>query len=126
MAQLTEQEWERVLPLLENVKAERRQAAYNRLVKGMTLAKAGEPYGYTRQDVSELASRVLDKHAKLTSIPQPAAPRGWVRIELVVPRRHVIDVRRMVEALYPPPQTTMEQPPLTEVRPTRSRDGSSR
>ncbi len=104
MPQLTEQEWKRLLPLLDNIKVERRQTAYNRLVQGMTLAKSGEVYGYSRQDVNILANAVLRKHAKLNSMPEPsAAPRGWIRVEFVVPRRHVDDVRRVIEALYPQP-----------------------
>lgn len=119
MPQLTEQEWKRVLPLLDNIKPERRQAAYNRMVTGMTLVKAGEPYGYTRQDVNTIVHRVLDKHAKLMSMPEPApTPRGWIRIELVVPRRQVDEVRRVVAAMCPQPEPA---PSATEKRSVRSR-----
>jgi TrfB plasmid transcriptional repressor len=123
MSHLTEQEWKRLLPLLENVKAERRQAAYNRLVKGMTLVKAGELYGYSRQDVNIIANLVLRKHAKLLSMPAPAAvPPGWVRVEFLVPRRHVDDVRRVVEAMHPPPQPTPStKPKVKEKGPVHSR-----
>lgn len=105
MPQLTEQEWKRLLPLLDNYKVERRQTAYNRLVKGMTLAKSGEAYGYSRQDADKLARAVLGKHAKLNSLPEPPPmPSGWTRAEFVVPGRHVEDVRRVIEALYPLPK----------------------
>ncbi|MDQ6779730.1 MAG: transcriptional regulator KorA [Candidatus Eremiobacteraeota bacterium] len=122
MPLLTEQEWKRLLPLLANVKVERRQTAYNRLVNGMTLAKAGEAYGYSRQDVRVLANAVLRKQARLNSMPEPAAvPRGWIRMEFVVPRRHVDDVRRVIEALYPQPlkpKTPKEkEPALMRSRP---------
>lgn len=104
MGQLTEQEWRRVLPLLENVKPERQQAAYRRLVQGMTLAKAGEPYGYSRQDVNTLSNAVLRKHAKLADEPQKfSLPSGWTRVTFVVPRRHLAELRRVIEALYPQP-----------------------
>ena len=119
MPQLTEQEWKRVLPLLNNIKPERRQAAYNRMVKGMTLVKAGEAYGYSRQDVNIIVHRVLDKHAKLMSMPEPEpTPRGWIRIELLVPRRQVDEVRRVVAALCPPPEPA---PNAKEKKPVRSR-----
>ena len=121
MPQLTEQEWKRLLPLLDNVKPERREAAYNRLVKGMTLVKAGELYGYSRQDVNIIANLVLRKHAKLLSLPEQAPlPRGWTRVEFVVPRRHVDDVRRVVEAMHPPPQPPATAKPK-EKGPARSR-----
>ena len=104
MGQLTEQEWKRVLPLLENIKPERQQAAYNRLVKNMTLVKAGEPYGYSRQDVNKLCDSVLRKHAKLMNEPEKfSVPSGWTRVTFVVPRRHLAEVRRIVEALHPQP-----------------------
>lgn len=121
MSQLTEQEWKRVLPLLDNHKPERRQAAYNRLVKGLTLAKSGELYGYSRQDVNIIVNAVLRKHAKLMSMPDPPpVPRGWLRIELVVPRRHVSEVRRVVEALYPQPVAVTRTAPKNK-EPARSR-----
>lgn len=105
MPQLTEQEWKRLLPLLDNIKPERQQAAYNRMVKGMTLVKAGELYGYTRQDVNTIVQRVLDKHAKLMSMPEPVpVPRGWIRVEFLVPRRQVDEVRRVVAAMCPQPE----------------------
>lgn len=71
----------------------------------MTLVKSGELYGYSRQDVNIIANLVPRKHAKLLSMPEPTpVPRGWIRVELVVPRRHVNDVRRVVAAMYPLPQ----------------------
>lgn len=123
MPQLTEQEWKRLLPLLDNVKVERRQAAYNRLVKGMTLVKAGELYGYSRQDVNIISNLALRKHAKLLSMPAPApVPSGWIRVEFVVPRRHVDDVRRVVEAMHPPPpKPTTVAAKAKENGPVRSR-----
>lgn len=123
MSQLTEEEWKRLLPLLSNIKPERQQAAYNRLVKGMTLVKAGELYGYTRQDVNTIVQRVLDKHAKVQSMPEPApTPRGWIRVEFLVPRRQVDEVRRVVAAMCPQPETSA----ANEKRPVRSRDRPSK
>jgi hypothetical protein len=119
MAQLTEQEWKRLLPLLDNIKPERQQAAYNRLVKGMTLVKAGELYGYTRQDVNTIVQRVLDKHGKLMSMPHAApVPRGWIKVEFLLPRRQVDEVRRVIAAMCPPPEPAA---PANEKRPVRSR-----
>ena len=121
MPQLTEQEWKRVLPLLDNIKPERRQSAYNRLVKGMTLVKSGELYGYSRQDVNLIVNAVLRKHAKLMSMPEsPPPPRGWTRIEFMVPRRHVDEIRRVVEALYPQPKAAAPANPKEKGR-VRSR-----
>lgn len=119
MAQLTEEEWRRVLPLLHNIKPERQQAAYNRLVKGMTYMKAGELYGYTRQDVNTIVQSVLRKHAQVMSMPQAApVPRGWIRVEFVVPRRKVDEVRRVVNAMCARPEPVAAP---AENRPARSR-----
>lgn len=105
MAQLTDEEWQRLLPLLHNIKPERQQAAYNRLVKGMTYVKAGELYGYSRQDVNTIVQSVLKKHAQVMSMPQTGpVPRGWIRVEFVVPRRKVDEVRRVVAAMCAQPE----------------------
>lgn len=110
MPQLTEEEWKRLLPLLDNIKPERQQAAYNRLVKGMTLVKSGELYGYSRQDVNIIVNRVMEKHAKLASMPdKPKPPRGWVAVEFVIPRNQIDDVRRVVEAMCPQPQSSAKE-----------------
>ena len=102
MPQLTEQEWKRLVPLLKNIDINRQQAAYGRLVQGLTLIKAGEPFGYSMQDVHYIVKTVMRWWEKLNSLPdKPAPPRGWVVIELAVPRKHVDEVRRVVEALYP-------------------------
>jgi hypothetical protein len=121
MPQLTEEEWKRVLPLLSNIKPERQQAAYNRLVKGMTMAKSGELYGYSRQDVNIIVNRVLDKHTKLASMPdKPKPPRGWVALEFFIPRSQVEEVRRVVEAMCPQPSAE----PAKEKGPVRVRTRS--
>src|SRR5438034_1695688 len=105
MPQLTEQEWKRLVPLLKNIDINRQQAAYSRLVQGTTLVKAGEPFGYSTQDVYYIVKTVMRWWEKLTSLPsKPAPPRGWVALELFVPRNHVDEVRRVVAALYPQPR----------------------
>jgi hypothetical protein len=119
MPQLTEEDWKRLLPLLNNIKPERQQAAFNRLVKGMTLAKSGELYGYSRQDVNYLVNVMLEKHAKLNSMPEkPKPPRGWVAVEFFVPKNHVDDVRRVVQAMYPQPKGERKEkrPQLSRAR----------
>lgn len=119
MPTLTEHEWKRVEPLLGNIDARRRAAAYNRLVKGMTLAAAGEPYGYSRQDVALIVRAVLKWREKLDALPdRPQPPKGWVAVEFVVPRHRVDDVRRVVEALCPPPKPGQASAPQ---RPARAR-----
>lgn len=118
MPQLTDAEWKRVLPLLENIKPERQQAAYNRLVKGMTLVKSGELYGYTRQDVNIIVNRVMQKHEKLATMPdKPKPPRGWIAVEFFIPRNQVDEVRRVVDAMCPQPRAE----PAKEKGPTRVR-----
>lgn len=104
MPTLTEQQWKQVEPLLRNIDAKRQAAAYNRLVKGTTLAAAGEPYGYSRQDVALIAKAVMKWHDRLKALPdRPPIPKGWVAVEFVVPRHRVDEVRRVVEALCCPP-----------------------
>lgn len=121
MSTLTEQEWKRVEPLLKNIDVNRQHAAYNRLVCGMTLAAAGEPFGYSRQDVNLIVKAVLKWYEKLNSMPdKPKAPKGWVAVEFFVPRNHVEDARRVIEAMYPPPVAAAE-PPQKEKGPARSR-----
>jgi hypothetical protein len=124
MARLTEQEWMRLVPLLKNIDINRQQAAYSRLVLGTTLAKAGAPFGYSMQDVHYIVKTVLRWWEKLNSLPsQPKPPSGWVSIELVVPRNHVDEVRRVVEALYPQPkaQAKGEGPTRARARPAKER-----
>src|SRR5436190_15367457 len=100
MPQLTEQEWKRLVPLLKNIDINRQQAAYSRLVLGTTLVKAGEPFGYSTQDVYYIAKTVMRWWDKLNALPgKPKPPPGWVTIELVVPRSQVDSARRVVEAL---------------------------
>ncbi len=101
----TEEEWQRLLPLLQNIHIDRQQAAYRRLVMGTTFVEAGAPFGYSAQDVNFIVKSVLRWWEKLNSLPdKPKPPPGWVTLEVMVPRNHVDDVRRVVEALYPLPQ----------------------
>jgi hypothetical protein len=101
---LTEQDWHRLVPLLKNIDINRQQAAYNRLVIGMTLVQAGKPFGYSKQDVYAIVKAVLRWWDKLTSLPdRPKPPRGWVAVEFFLPRARVDEVRRVVEALCPQP-----------------------
>jgi len=124
MSSLTEQEWKRLLPLLKNIDPNRQQAAYNRLVLGTTLVKAGELYGYSRQDVNLIVKAVMKWYEKLNSMPdKPKPPKGWVTVEFFVPRNHVPDVRRVVEAMYPQPKPA---PEAKEKGPVRSRGRSSK
>jgi len=105
MSRLTADEWQRVLPLLKNIKPERREAARRRLVEGVTLVDAGAPFGYSKADVSYIVRLVMRWWEKLDAMPEkPRPPPGWVHVELMVPRRHVDEVRRVVAALYPPPE----------------------
>ena len=122
MPQLAEQEWKRLVPLLKNIDINRQQAAYSRLVLGTTLIKAGEPFGYSTQDVHYIVKTVMRWWEKLNSLPsKPAPPRGWVAIELCVPRKHVDEVRRVVEALHPQPKANAKRkgPAPVRVRPAR-------
>jgi hypothetical protein len=105
MPQLTEQEWKRLEPLLHNIDINRQQAAYNRVVLGLTFVKAGEPFGYSRQDVAIMVKAVMKWWDKLNSLPdKPKPPPRWVAVEVFVPRRHADEVRRIVQALYPLPK----------------------
>lgn len=103
MAKLTELEWKRLLPQLRNIKVERQKAAYLHLVKGMPQARAAALYGYTRQDVHNLIASVLKKHERLVGVPGMLVPPGFMRIEFVLPKRRVDEVRRIVTALCFPP-----------------------
>ena len=105
MAQLTEDDWRRLLTLLRNIDINRQQAAYRRLVQGHTLVESGSAFGYSAQDVNFIVKSVMRWWEKLNSMPdKPKPPPGWVSLELIVPRKHVDEVRRVVEALYPQPK----------------------
>ena len=129
MPRLTEQEWKRLAPLLKNIDINRQQAAHSRLVQGTTLVKAGEPFGYSTQDVYYIVKTVMRWWDKLNSLPsKPAPPRGWVALELFVPRNHVDEVRRVVEALYPQPRVTTRRsgPAATRIHAAKeSRHGAA-
>jgi hypothetical protein len=119
---LTDPEWQRVAPLLKNIDVNRQLAAYNRLVLGMTLVQSGEPFGYSKQDVSTICKAVMKWWDKLNSIPdKPLPPRGWVAVEFLVPRNQVDEVRRVVEALCPQPKAA----PAKKSR-TRTASGTSK
>jgi len=106
MRVLTDPEWNRVLPLLGNIDPRRRQAAYSRLVLGMTLVEAGAPFGYKKQAVEGAVKAVIRWWEKLNGVSdKPKPPRGWVSVEFVVPQKRVDEVRRVVEAMCPPPET---------------------
>lgn len=104
MATLTDDDWTRVEPLLKNIDPKRQRAAYQHLVRGETMAAAGAPWGYTRQDVNVICKAVLRWCATLQAIPgRQAPPRGWVMLEVMVPRDRADEVRRLVAAMFPPP-----------------------
>ena len=80
MPQLTEQEWKRLLPLLKNIDINRQQAAYSRLVLGTTLVRAGEPFGYSTQDVYYVVKTVMRWWDRFNSLAEQAPHRravGW-------------------------------------------------
>ena len=65
-------------------------------------------------------------YEKLNSTPdKPQPPKGWVAVEFFVPRNHVVDVRRVVEAMYPQP-TPESEPPPKEKGPAGPRKRSSK
>ena len=121
---LTEQEWNRVLPLLGNIDSKRQQAAYNRLVLGMTLVDAGAPFGYSKQAVDGIVKAVLRWQEKLNGVSdKPKPPPGWVTVEFVVPRKKVDEVRRVVEAICPAPQVPSRQ--VARTTPSRKAGGGA-
>jgi TrfB plasmid transcriptional repressor len=91
---MTEQEWKQVLPLLKRIKEKRLKAAYDHLVGGESLARAGAAAGMTRQSVHDVVSRVLDKAAMHAGVR-----RGWLRLTLDVPRPVAKYVQRFAAAL---------------------------
>jgi hypothetical protein len=100
---LSDPEWNRVLPLLGNIDPKRQQAAYNRLVLGMTLVEAGAPFGYSKQAVDGAVKAVMRWWEKLNGASdKPRPPRGWVAVEFIVPQKKLDEVRRVVEAMCPP------------------------
>lgn len=99
---MTEGEWQQVLPLLGRIKPERLTAAHGHLVKGRTLAEAGEQFGLSRQNVHDVVQRVLEKRARLVEADTAAGegiPRGWVRLTLDVPRKAAPYVQRFAVAV---------------------------
>lgn len=99
---MTEREWLQVLPLLRRLKVERRNAAYNHVVKGLSLARAGEPYGLRRQSVHDVVQRVLEKQQRLSEsnlVKEAGVRKGWVRLTLDVPASAAKYVKRFAGAL---------------------------
>jgi transposase len=104
---LTDADWHRLEPLLRNIDPRRRQAAYSRLVLGSTLVEAGAVHGYSKQDVSMIVKAVLRWWERLQGIPEDAeAPPGWVAVRFFVPAGRVDDIRRVVDALCAPDNTS--------------------
>lgn len=99
---MTEQEWKQVLPLLNRIKEKRLKAAYDHLVGGESLARAGAGSGMTRQSVHDVVSRVLDKRLRLAeseAAMHAGVRRGWLRLTLDVPRPMAKYVQRFAAAL---------------------------
>jgi hypothetical protein len=64
---------------------------------------------------------------KLNSLPEkPKPPPGWVALEVIVPRKHVGEVRRVVEALYPPPKPAESPASKATARASRSKTTATR
>ena len=100
--QVTEHEWQRVLPLLGSISAERLAAAHKHLVKGLSLARAGEPAGMSRQDVHGVVQRVLGRSLRLAESDSAAhggVPKGWLRLTVDVPKPMARYVRRFAAAV---------------------------
>ncbi len=111
MATLTDDDWKRVEPLLKNIDPKRQRAAYQHLVRGETMTAAGAPWGYTRQDVNVICKAVLRWFETLQAIPQrPTPPKGWVTVEVTVPRDRADEVRRLVAAMFPSPVEPPKRP----------------
>jgi hypothetical protein len=109
---LSDPQWNRVLPLLGNIDPKRQQAAYNRLVLGMTLVESGAPFGYSKQAVEGAVKAVMRWWEKLNGVSdKPRPPRGWVAVEFIVPQKRLDEVRRVVEAMCPSPKA----PPKRQV-----------
>ena len=99
---LTESEWRRLLPHIQRLRQHRREAAYKHLVKGMSLGLAGEAHGMSRQNVFNVIKTVEKYLARIQASDTQSAgpvPKGWVRLEVVVPRRLAATARRLVSAL---------------------------
>lgn len=123
MATLTDDDWKRVEPLLKNIDPKRQRAAYQHLVLGQTMTAAGAPWGYTRQDVNAICKAVLRWFETLKASPQRRAPpKGWVSVEVMVPRDRADEVRRLVAAMFPSPG---EQPQRVPGKSKVARTGSA-
>ncbi len=99
---MTDLEWQQVLPLLHRMKETRLQAAYDHLVRGHSLAVAGERAGMTRQNVHDVVTRVLERQLRLAeseSALHAGVRRGWLRLTLDVPRPVVKYVQRFAAAV---------------------------
>jgi hypothetical protein len=107
---LTDSDWRRLEPLLKNIDPGRQLAAYNRLVLGQTLVESGVHGPFSKQDVAMIVKAVLRWWERLHEVPQaPKPPRGWVAMQLYVPRQRVDDVRRIVDALCGPPVASSDK-----------------
>lgn len=99
---MTDREWRQVLPFLNRLTSDRREAAYRHLVKGLSLAIAGEPYNLRRQSVHDVVQRVLEKWSRLTesdSAKGEGVKKGWVRLTLDVPAANARNVQRFAAAV---------------------------
>ena len=100
--QMTEQEWQRVLPLMGSIAPERLDAAHKHLVKGLSLARAGEAAGMFRQGVHDVVHRVLSKSLALAESDSAAhggVRQGWLRLTVDVPKPMARYVRRFAAAV---------------------------
>lgn len=99
---MTEREWQQVLPFLQRLTNNRRDAAYRHLVKGLSLAVAGEPYDLRRQSVHDVVQRVLAKRLQMAesdSAKGEGVKKGWVRLTLDVPAAKARHVQRFAAAV---------------------------
>ncbi len=125
MATLTDDDWKRVEPLLKNIDPKRQRAAYQHLVRGETMTAAGAPWGYTRQDVNVICKAVLRWFETLQAIPErQVPPKGWVTLDVMVPRDRADEVRRLVAAMFPPPNAAPARAPAKPAAPRRAPAGT--
>lgn len=99
---MTEREWQQLLPLISRMKPSRIDAAHRHLVLGLSLAKAGEPAGVSRQNVHDSVQRILAHHGRLdesNTAAQGGVRKGWVRITVDVPAAVAVNVRRFATAV---------------------------
>lgn len=102
MGQLTENQWQSLLPWLKRIKPRPLAAARAVLVEGKSFRVAGEEAGLAYQQVHTVVKRILgwQQRVRTNTVAAPGPlPEGWVTACFDLPKDQLPAARKAIKAL---------------------------